>query len=308
MLRIKNFPADVRASAGERRGFRHCSDNAILPHIFAVFKRGWLFLSGERRPGYWAVLPAKVRYDKTLRPNAKLLYAEITALADARGYCWATNSYLAELFEIAPRTIRELLKNLADRGYIEVEVVRDEQTNEVQERRLWVERPSLPEEDTPPAEIRHTPPAENCQTPLAEIRHRINTSIDHTPYSPPEGDSVEGVEHPPKKVSRRRTAPKPAPDWKPERFARFWDYYPRGESKQAAIRAWDKLRPSDELIDEMARALERQVNSESWREGIGIPYASTWLNQQRWTDVPKQLPAAAFAPAEPIRGEGVRYQ
>lgn len=85
MLRIKNSPADVRASAGERRGFRHCSDNAILPHIFAVFKRGWLFLSGERRPGYWAVLPAKVRYDKTLRPNAKLLYAEITALADARG-------------------------------------------------------------------------------------------------------------------------------------------------------------------------------------------------------------------------------
>lgn len=59
-------------------------------------------MSGERRPGYWAVLPAKVRYDKTLRPNAKLLYAEITALADARGYCWATNGYLAELFEIAP--------------------------------------------------------------------------------------------------------------------------------------------------------------------------------------------------------------
>ncbi len=50
-------------------------------------------MSGERRPGYWAVLPATVRYDKTLRPNAKLLYAEITALADARGYCWATNSY-----------------------------------------------------------------------------------------------------------------------------------------------------------------------------------------------------------------------
>ena len=42
-------------------------------------------MSGGRRPGYWAVLPATVRYDKTLRPNAKLLYAEITALADANG-------------------------------------------------------------------------------------------------------------------------------------------------------------------------------------------------------------------------------
>ena len=56
-------------------------------------------------------------------------------------------------------------------------------------------------------------------------------------------------------AARRRCAPKPAPDWKPERFARFWDYYPRGESKQAAIRAWDRLRPSDELISEMAVAL-----------------------------------------------------
>jgi hypothetical protein len=289
-------------------GFRPHCDKQIITRISAFFKRGWLFLSGERRPGYWAVLPATVRYDKTLRPNAKLLYAEITALADARGYCWATNSYLGELFEIAPRTIRDLLKNLADRGYIEVEVVRDEQTNEVQERRLWVERPSLPEEDTPPAEICHTPPADFCRTPPAENGHKINTSIDHTPYSPPEGDSAGGVEDPPKKVRRRRTAPKQAPDWKPERFARFWDYYPRGESKQAAIRAWDRLRPSDELIDEMARALERQVNSESWREGIGIPYASTWLNQQRWTDVPKQPPGVASAPDAPIRGEGVRYQ
>ena len=66
-------------------GFRPHCDEQIITRISAFFKRGWLFLSGERRPGYWAVLPATVRYDKTLRPNAKLLYAEITALADANG-------------------------------------------------------------------------------------------------------------------------------------------------------------------------------------------------------------------------------
>ena len=37
-----------------------------------------------RKPGYWAVLPARVRYDEELRPNAKLIYAEITALAQHR--------------------------------------------------------------------------------------------------------------------------------------------------------------------------------------------------------------------------------
>ena len=33
-------------------------------------------------PGYSAVLPPQVRYDQGLRPSAKLLYAEIYAMAD----------------------------------------------------------------------------------------------------------------------------------------------------------------------------------------------------------------------------------
>ena len=93
------------------------------------------------------------------------------------------------------------------------------------------------------------------------------------------------------KPSRRRRESKDAPDHKPERFAGFWKLYPRGENKQAAIRAWDKLKPSDEMIDTMARALRRQVASEEWQRGIGIPYASTYLNQQRWTDEVKATPS-----------------
>ena len=75
----------------------------------------------QRTPAYWAVVPAPVRHDKTLRPNAKLLYAEIQALADSCGYCWATNEYLAELFDIAARTVSDLISTLAKRGYITVE-------------------------------------------------------------------------------------------------------------------------------------------------------------------------------------------
>lgn len=91
---------------------------------------------------------------------------------------------------------------------------------------------------------------------------------------------------PPKGSTRRKN--KSRPDWKPERFEGFWHLYPRGENKQGAIRAWDKLEPSDELIATMGKALLRQLQSPAWKDGIGIPYASTWLNNARWTDTDKQ--------------------
>ena len=93
-----------------------------------------------------------------------------------------------------------------------------------------------------------------------------------------------------------------APDWKPERFADFWAAYPCGRSKQAAIKAWDKLKPDDALLVVMARALKRQMASEEWQRGIGIPYASTWLNNRRWEDEDKPLPTRTqSAQGEPAR-------
>lgn len=103
--------------------------------------------------------------------------------------------------------------------------------------------------------------------------------VDNTipPIVPPEGDGAQ-------KRSKRTARSKATPDWKPDRFAKFWAYYPRGEAKQRAIQAWDRLRPSDELIDTMAAALQCQKQRKDWLEGIGIPYASTWLNGRRWED------------------------
>ena len=97
---------------------------------------------------------------------------------------------------------------------------------------------------------------------------------------------------------RGRRAPKKVALWKPERFAAFWQYYPRGESKQAAIAAWDKLRPDDALIDDIARALKRQMASEEWQRGVGIPYAATYLNQRRWEDRDDRARAPADQPED----------
>ena len=93
------------------------------------------------------------------------------------------------------------------------------------------------------------------------------------------------------------------PKWKPERFAAFWDYYrqhARGEARMDAVRAWDNLKPDDALIRTMAHALTRQVESEDWRRGVGIPYAATWLNNRRWEDAPL-LPKGGGEPDGPVR-------
>lgn len=72
---------------------------------------------GKDDAGFFGILPAEVRYDKKLLPNAKLLFVEITALCRKDGYCWATNAYFAELFDTKERTIQRWIKLLCDKEY-----------------------------------------------------------------------------------------------------------------------------------------------------------------------------------------------
>lgn len=73
------------------------------------------------KPNYYAIITAEVRYDKELPPNAKLLYGEISALANQKGYCYATNKYFADLYDVAEKTISEWIKQLKIRGHIHCE-------------------------------------------------------------------------------------------------------------------------------------------------------------------------------------------
>ena len=85
------------------------------------------------------------------------------------------------------------------------------------------------------------------------------------------------------------------------RFDRFWDAYPRKESKPVARKAFDKVRPDGELLSKMIDSIERWKRSQQWQENGGqfIPYPASWLNQRKWEDEPpvahvKKMPANDF--------------
>lgn len=82
---------------------------------------------------------------------------------------------------------------------------------------------------------------------------------------------------------------KRVPKHLPERFEDFWGYYRKHSNgnpgnRISAVKAWDKLKPDNALINTIASALVNQVKTERWLRGIGIPYASSWLNGRRWED------------------------
>lgn len=69
-------------------------------------------------------------------------------------------------------------------------------------------------------------------------------------------------------------------------FDKFWEKYPNKVGKIAAQKAWKKLAPNESDLETIINALERQKSSKMWKEGIGIPHPSTYLNQARFLDEP----------------------
>lgn len=78
-------------------------------------------MTTKAQPSYYAVIPADVRY-ADIPANAKLLYGEITALCHKEGYCWATNSYFAGLYQVDNYTITRWVSALIKGEFISIEV------------------------------------------------------------------------------------------------------------------------------------------------------------------------------------------
>ena len=69
-------------------------------------------------------------------------------------------------------------------------------------------------------------------------------------------------------------------------FALFWQEYPRKAAKAAALKAWQKLNPSPELVERILAHVRDHKRSPDWLKDGGqfVPHPATFLNGRRWED------------------------
>jgi len=89
-------------------------------------------------PNFYSITPSYIRYDRDLSNFDKVLYGEISSLTNQKGYCFAYNKYFEIAYNVTDRTVQRALKRLETKGYIFVDIERNELTNQVLERKIYL--------------------------------------------------------------------------------------------------------------------------------------------------------------------------
>ena len=159
-------------------------------------------------------------------------------------------------------SIRNGLKELEQNGYLVRNRVRDESGKLTSAEWTVSDQPMLGK-----------PMLENpmLENPMLENRTQYNTKEYNT------------------KEFITKDIPPISPKWKTDYsdlLNQFWTAYPKYIAKQSAVKAFEKLKPDEKLLEAMLKAIEMQKESKQWEKdgGAFIPYPATWLIQRRWED------------------------
>jgi hypothetical protein len=211
---------------------------------------------------YYAIIPATVRYDKDLTPNAKLLYGEITALCNEKGFCWATNQYFAELYNVSKMSISNWIKQLTHKGYISTEIIYKEGTKEILHRYIRIlGEGSKDILDTPTQDILDTPTQKNLKD--------NNTGFNNTV------------------INNKKNNTSDKKNMLESEFELLWKSYPRKQGKAKAFKSYEKARKNDSVsyervqkgIDNYIRYIEIHRVGEEY-----VKHGSTWFGNECWEE------------------------
>jgi hypothetical protein len=227
-------------------------------------------------PSYYAIIPASVRYDDTLCPNAKLLYGEITALCNKEGRCWAGNAYFANLYGVSKVSISKWVRQLVDAGFIQSEIQYAEGSKEILNRYITLINEGSKEKFSTPQRKVNDPIKEKFKD-----NNTVNTTTNITINNNADWDvkSAEGT------IGNLLENPDSDLAWYDNvHFDAFWSAYPVKKGKLAARKAWDKLKLSDDVIKLIAENLKARMDAGEWEDKQYVPHPATFLNGRRWED------------------------
>lgn len=75
------------------------------------------------------VFPTSILGDYNLTPLERLLLIYILSLCKEYGYCWATNEFFSDSFNVSKQTISKSISSLSNYGYIVLEYDKKEKNN-----------------------------------------------------------------------------------------------------------------------------------------------------------------------------------
>ena len=183
------------------------------------------------KPNYYAILTSEVRYNENLTPNAKLLYAEITALINMNGECFASNKYFADLYGKSKTTISKWVSELVKEGFVEVKLTYKEGSKEINNRYIRILKGGI---------------VKKLNTPILKKLKDNNTLVNNNTTYSNKKPSIEEI----KQYCLQRNNGIDA-----EQFFDFYEsknwYVGKNKMKnwQAAIRTWEKRKTKTSKID-----------------------------------------------------------
>lgn len=205
----------------------------------------------ELQKSYYAIIPANVRYDNDLTPNAKLLYGEITALCNEKGYCWASNNYFAELYKVSKKSISKWINQLIQKGYIKSQIIYKEGSKSIEERRLYISNPMEEKFHTPSPKVLY-PMEEKFHTPMEEKVKDNNTYINNT-----NNNAVISLDD----------------------IDNIWKLYPNKKDKTKAYKYIKRILTKEKIsVEELERAVKRYAKEKENTDKQYIKHGSTFFN------------------------------
>lgn len=207
------------------------------------------------QPSYYSIITANVRYDNRLTDSEKLLFAEITSLSNKYGYCTATNSYFARLYEVVKETISRRISNLTKYGYLKIETVKD--GKQIKQRKMY----PLTQSSIPIDVKINTPIDNSVNTPIDANVKENNTSINNTSIN-----NINRTDNSATDVTR-------------ERFEEWWKLYDKKLDKKKAFSLFKSALKEHEFETIMngTREYLKTITDKQYQK-----YPKTFLSQESY--------------------------